>query len=170
MYDADMGNRLTETLVALSGAGVRFVVAGGVAALLHGVERVTLDIDVSLDMEPENVLRFLAVMEALRLTPRAPVAAATLADPQARSVMVRDKGALVFTFLDRDDPLWQVDVFLTDDLAYERLRCGAVSVSIEGHAVPIADIDLLIDLKRRIQPPRPKDILDLAELERLRRT
>jgi len=165
-----MRNRLTDTLVALSAAGVRFVVAGGVAALLHGVERVTLDIDVALDMEEENVRRFLGVMEALRLTPRAPVAAATLADPQAREIMVRDKRALVFTFLDRDDPLWQVDVFLTDDLAYGNLRIGAVSVGIQGHAVPIASIDVLIDLKRRIQPPRPKDILDLAELEKLRRT
>ena len=165
-----MPNRLTETLVALSRSEVRFVVAGGVAALLHGVERVTLDIDVALDMEPENVRRFLGVMEALRLTPRAPVPPATLADPQARAAMVQDKQALVFTFLDRNDPLWQVDVFLTDDLSYARLNTGAKRVSISGQTVPIVGVDTLIELKRRIQPPRPKDMLDLAELERLRVT
>lgn len=163
-----MGNRLTDTLAALAGADVRFVVAGGVAALLHGVERVTLDIDVALDMEPDNVQRFLGVMESLRLTPRAPVSAALLADPQARSTIVHDKQALVFTFVDRNDPLWQVDVFLTDDLSYERLISGAESVVISGQTVRIAGIDTLIELKRRIQPPRPKDVFDLTELERLR--
>lgn len=169
VYDSRMQNRLTDTLLALAEAEVRFVVAGGVAALLHGVERVTLDIDVALDMEPGNVQRFLEVMEALRLTPRAPVAATLLADPLARTAMVRDKQALVFTFLDRSDPLWQVDVFLTNDLSYERLISGSDTILLEGRAVRIAGIDTLIELKRRIQPPRPKDVLDLTELERLRR-
>jgi hypothetical protein len=165
-----MRNRLSDTLLALARAEVRFVVAGGVAALLHGVERVTLDIDVALDTEPGNVRRFLEVMEALRLTPRAPVAATVLAEPEARSAMVRDKQALVFTFLDRNDPLWQVDVFLTEDLSYERLIVGADTVLIDGQAVRIAGIETLIELKRRIQPPRPKDVLDLTELERLRQS
>ena len=80
-----MQNRLTDTLLALAEAEVRFVVAGGVAALLHGVERVTLDIDVALVMEPGNVQRFLEVMEALRLTPRAPVAATLLATSRSCS-------------------------------------------------------------------------------------
>ena len=165
-----MRNRLSETLLSLARAEVMFVVAGGVAALLHGVERVTLDIDIALDMEPGNVRRFLDVMEALRLTPRAPVPATVLADPQARSAMVRDKQALVFTFLDRNDPLWQVDVFLTEDLSYERLIAGADTVFIDGQAVRLAGIETLIELKRRIQPPRPKDVLDLTELERLRQS
>ena len=165
-----MRNRVSDTLLALARAEVRFVVAGGVAALLHGVERVTLDINVALDTEPGNVRRFLEVMEALRLTPRAPVAATVLAEPEARSAMVRDKQALVFTFLDRNDPLWQVDVFLTEDLSYERLIVGADTVLIDGQAVRIAGIETLIELKRRIQPPRPKDVLDLTELERLRQS
>jgi hypothetical protein len=83
--------------------------------------------------------------------------------------MVRDKQALVFTFLDRSDPLWQVDVFLTDDLSYDRLIVGSNTIPLEGRAVQIAGIDTLIELKRRILPPRPKDVLDLTELERLRR-
>jgi hypothetical protein len=109
-------------------------------------------------------------MEALRLTPRAPVPATVLAEPEARSAMVRDKQALVFTFLDRNDPLWQVDVFLTEDLSYERLIVGADTVLIDGQAVRIAGIETLIELKRGIQPPRPKDVLDLTELERLRQS
>jgi len=47
---------------------------------------------------------------------------------------------------------------------------GADTVLIDGQAVRIAGIETLIELKRRIQPPRPKDVLDLKELERLRQS
>ena len=39
-----MANRLKNTLLALTTAEVNYVLAGGVAAVLHGVERVTLDL------------------------------------------------------------------------------------------------------------------------------
>jgi|688.fasta_scaffold50017_9 hypothetical protein len=47
---------------------------------------------------------------------------------------------------------------------------GADTVLIDGQAVRIAGIETLIELKRGIQPPRPKDVLDLKELERLRQS
>jgi hypothetical protein len=40
-----MENYLKEMLVTFGDAGVEFVVGGGVACVLHGVERVTLDLD-----------------------------------------------------------------------------------------------------------------------------
>ncbi len=57
-----MKNHLTEILLALADARVDFVVAGGVAAVLHGVERVTMDLDLAVDLRPENVQAFLRVM------------------------------------------------------------------------------------------------------------
>jgi hypothetical protein len=39
-----MSNHINEILFALTDAEVEFIVGGGVAAVLHGVERVTLDI------------------------------------------------------------------------------------------------------------------------------
>jgi len=45
-----MENYLKKMLVTLADAGVEFVVGGGVACVLHGVERVTLDLDVAVQM------------------------------------------------------------------------------------------------------------------------
>src|SRR5438067_10805485 len=53
-----MSNHINEILFALTDAEVEFVVGGGVAAVLHAVERVTLDIDLALDMDPANVEKF----------------------------------------------------------------------------------------------------------------
>lgn len=42
-----MSNYISEILLAPSDAEVRFIAGGGVAAVLHGVERSTLDVDVA---------------------------------------------------------------------------------------------------------------------------
>ena len=47
-------SHLIEILCTLQDRGVDFVVAGGVAAVLHGVERMTLDLDVAVSLDPHN--------------------------------------------------------------------------------------------------------------------
>jgi hypothetical protein len=44
---------------------VRYVVIGGISAILHGVPRVTFDLDILIDATPENARRLLdALLEA----------------------------------------------------------------------------------------------------------
>ena len=78
-----MSNHINEILFELTDAQVEFVVGGGVAAVLHGVERVTLDIDLGLDMDPVNVEKFLQVMRNLGLQSRVPVPARDLMSREA---------------------------------------------------------------------------------------
>lgn len=135
--------------------------------MLHGVERVTLDLDLAVQMTPANLRRFLRVMARQGLTPRAPVPPEMLLDDRARAELVREKHALVFTFHDLADPLWQVDVFLTPELSYEELSRDAVTVDLRGQTVWIVSIPKLIALKQRVQPLREKDKLDIAVLRRI---
>ncbi len=162
-----MRNRYRDLLVALTDAGADFVVAGGVAAVLHGVERSTLDIDLAVAFSKKSMDGFLGVMRQFGLTPRVPVSAEVLRDPQAVRDMVEQKNAIVFTFDDLQDPLWHVDVFLRDELAYGKLVGDSEYVTIAGRNVRILTKGKLLDLKRSIDPPRAKDQLDIAELKRL---
>lgn len=50
-----------------------------------------------------------------------------LLDPDAVRLIVTEKNAVVFTFVGLGNPLRQVEVFLTEDLAYERLNEDADS-------------------------------------------
>src|SRR6476619_8620427 len=75
-----MENYLKEMLVTLANAGVEFVVGGGVACVLHGVERVTLDLDVAVQMDPPNLDRLIRAVERLDLQPRVPVSLADIGD------------------------------------------------------------------------------------------
>src|SRR3954469_282742 len=61
-----MENQPKQMLVTLADAGVDFVVGGGVACVLHGVERVTLDLDIAVQMNPPNLERLIRAVEPLR--------------------------------------------------------------------------------------------------------
>ncbi|MBD3315891.1 MAG: hypothetical protein GF344_08905 [Chitinivibrionales bacterium] len=161
-------NHLLEILTELRAAGVEFIVCGGVAVALHGVERMTLDLDISLDLTQQNVRKFLEVMQRLGLKPRVPVPADILLDREAVDLIVREKNALVFTFEDRDKPYRHVDVFLTRELAFEQLARHCHTLTIGGQIISILNVDKLIELKERVSPPRAKDVFDIQELRRIR--
>lgn len=159
-------NLYTEIIKALADAKVDFIIGGGVACVLHGVERVTMDIDLSVHMTPENLGRFIEVMAALRLKPRVPVLPVALLDPAFVRMMVEEKHALVFSFLDPDQPVRHVDIFLKADLAYESLLPDSEQIDVDGVRVRVINRRRLLAIKLAITPPRTKDALDIEYLRR----
>ena len=57
-----MLNRLRDVFESLQRHEVRYVVIGGIAAILHGVPRATLDLDLLIDPTPDNAARLLAAL------------------------------------------------------------------------------------------------------------
>jgi hypothetical protein len=96
---------LKDILVSLSTKEVKFIVFGGVAVVLHGVERMTLDLDISLQMSKENIDLFLEVMSEFQMTPRPPVPAEILYDQELIKYIIEEKNALAFTFIDKINPI-----------------------------------------------------------------
>ncbi len=54
-----MLNRLTDVFSSWERHNVRYLVIGGIAAVLHGVPRATFDLDILIDATPENARRLL---------------------------------------------------------------------------------------------------------------
>ena len=158
---------LREIILALADADVDFVIGGGVACVLQGVERFTMDLDIAINLTPENLKRFTAVMKEQRLTPRVPVSPEVLLNPDAVKVMVEEKHALVFTFVDANNPIRHVDVFLRDDLSYGVLNRHADKIDLSGRSIKIVTRQKLLAIKEAIVPPRDKDQLDIAALRRM---
>jgi hypothetical protein len=155
-----------EILSTLADASVDFIVGGGVACVIQGVERVTMDVDLAVQMAPPNLRAFLVVMKQLRLRPRVPIPPEALLDPEAVRLMVEEKQALVFSFLDPDAPIRHVDIFLRPDLSYEVLLHETELVDLGGFSVRILNKRKLLELKLGIQPPRAKDAIDIEFLRR----
>ena len=159
-------NPYTEILTELARAKVDFIIGGGVACVLHGVERVTMDVDLAVLMHPSNLERFLAVMCQLRLKPRVPIPPESLLVPETVRLMVEDKQALVFSFLDPDRPLRHVDIFLRPDLSYESLLPDSEWIELDQVRLRVIGKRRLLALKLGIQPARLKDAIDIEFLKK----
>lgn len=160
------GNPYFEILSALHRARVEFIVGGGVACVLHGVERVTMDVDLAILMRPDNLGRFLGVMADLGLKPRVPIPTEALLQPETIRMMVEEKHALVFSFLDPDRPIRHVDMFLRPELGYESLLPDAEWITVGDIRLRVISKRRLLAIKLGIQPPRLKDALDIEFLRR----
>ena len=149
----------------LNDTGVRYVVVGGVATVLHGYARLTADVDVVVDLEPERARTFIAALTHMGFVPRAPVDALDFAEPSTRRAWIEEKGMRVFSMVDRDNPMRVVDLFVDHPIDFEELWVRARTVQLESTTVRIASIPDLIDLKRRAG--RLQDLEDIEQLERL---
>jgi hypothetical protein len=148
-------------LGALAGAGVDFVVIGGIAAVMHGAARITQDLDIAYAKTPEN-------LEAL---------GGTLIGLGARLRGIDEEGPFVpdaqtlrhVTLLTLDTKVGPLDL-LGDPFGappYDELRRDAERVTFESLPILIASIDHLVAMKA--SAGRPKDIADIDELDAIRR-
>lgn len=161
-----MINHLKDLIKSFSQADVRFIICGGVAVVLHGVERMTLDLDLAVDMDRSNLQKFLGVMRDEKMVPRSPVDPNQLLDEAFVDRIVREKQAIVFTFVDLKNPYRQVDIFLTKENSYNELRNHTVPIWVDKMEVQLISKEKLIEMKKQVVPVREKDVLDIKALER----
>ncbi|CAN5273563.1 hypothetical protein BH23ACT9_BH23ACT9_09600 [soil metagenome] len=150
---------------ALREAGVSFVVVGGVAVVLQGHPRMTVDLDIVVELEHDNLLRALEVLQGLGLVPRLPVAAAQFADEDTRRRWVQERSLTVFSMHDPVDPRREVDLFAESPLPWEELVADAEEIDVGGVVVPVASRAHLIRMK--LQAGRPQDLADVEALAHL---
>ena len=99
---------------ALNSAEVRFIVVGGLAVIAHGYGRVTRDIDLVIQLQPEAIINAFRALEALGYLPRAPISATQFADPGLRSQWIREKGMKVLNFHSDAHRETPVGLFITE--------------------------------------------------------
>lgn len=160
-------DRFLPVLSALNDAGVRYVVVGGLAVVLHGHVRFTADLDIVIHLERRNVVVALEVLRALGLRPTVPVRAEDFADEPTREGWIETKGMKVLGLSDPDDPYGvHVDVFVREPFPFAKLREDSVTAALGDQMVPIASIPHLIVMKA--DTGRMKDAEDVRVLRILR--
>jgi hypothetical protein len=147
---------------ALQATGARYVVVGGVAVNLHGYQRFTKDVDLVVELVPDQALRVLGALQSLGFRPNIPVKVTDFADPAIRDSWVRDKGMMVFQMFS-DTSRVTVDIFAQYPVAFDALYAESTAVSLPGAQIRIASIQHLMQMKR--DAGRPQDLLDIEKLE-----
>ena len=146
----------------LNRGSVRYLVAGGVAVVLHGHPRFTADLDLIVGLEPENALAAVGALARLGYRPRAPVPAEAFADPVQRAEWARERGMAVFSLWSPEHPVTEVDLFVDPPIPFAEAYGRATWADLGGLRVAVASIEDLIDLKQRAG--RPKDLEDIRLL------
>jgi len=164
-YDGSVVGDIERVFEALNRAHVRYLVAGGVAVVLHGYLRTTADLDLIVQLEPENTRRALRVLGELGYEPRAPVPSEQFADAGVRERWIRDKGLEVFSLWSRKTPGLEVDLFVREPFDFDHVYESAHVVQLETTTVRPVPRLLLIEMKKRVG--RPRDLEDVEALEQL---
>jgi len=160
-YDRDVP--LFQPIIdALNRNDVRYVIVGGLAVVLHGYPRLTADLDLVVDLNPEEAERAIDTLLAIGLRPTAPVEAKQFADPVARAKWREERHMLVFSLWDPNDPLHQVDLFVENPIEFEQLWARSLLVDLAGTMARIASIPDLIEMKKVAAGPQ-----DMADVEAL---
>ena len=159
--------RSVEAVVrALNEAGVRYLIVGGVAVNVHGYVRLTMDLDLVIQLRPENIVTAWEAMEKIGYRARIPVSAKEFADEKKRELWRREKGMLVLQFWSDEHRRTQVDVFVREPFDFDREHATAPHHEITpGVVARVVGWDTLIQMKK--EAGRLKDLADLDMLEKI---
>ncbi len=158
---------LARIFATLEQAGVRYLVVGGVAVVLHGHPRLTADLDLVIALDAANIRSAVSALRSLGYRPRAPVSLDTFSDPEVRRSWIEEKGLTVLSLVSPEFPLTEVDLFAAEPFPFEPAHRRALCVAIGSTKVTAASLEDLIALKRIAG--RPKDLADIEALEAIRR-
>lgn len=129
---------------ALNAEGVRYVLIGGFAVILHGFVRATKDIDLLVDASPENVDRLKQAMSVL--------------PDNAIALIANDE-------VEKYKVVRIADEFVVDlmksacGVDYSRAMRGGIETKVvEGVPIPVARKELLIETKQTVRPSDATDV------------
>lgn len=149
---------------ALQDAGVRYLVAGGMAVNAHGFLRFTKDVDLVLDLSPDNIRRTFDALAGLGYQPRVPITAEQFANANLRQFWIREKNMQVLQLWSDEHRETPIDIFVTEpfpfDQEYERALCKPLYGKID---VQFVSIPTLIQMKQIAG--REQDRIDIEHLQ-----
>ncbi len=143
-----MLNRLLDVFASFHRQKVKYLVIGGIAAVLHGVPRATFDLDILIEASPDNARRLLDALN------EANFATATLIT--ADELLAHE----ITIFRDRV----RIDVQTsTPGIKFEDAWQRKVTMTYQGQEFYVASKADVIDSKRAAG--RDKDLEDVRMLE-----
>ena len=145
-----MSPDFVEMLSALRDAGAEYLVVGAHALAAHGRPRATGDLDVWVRPTPENARRVWSALETFG----APLTEVSVQDFSSADIVFQ-----IGVAPNRIDIMTSVS-----GLGFDEAWEGRITAKVSGVVVPIIGREALMRNKRAAG--RPRDLADLADLER----
>lgn len=148
---------------ALNDAGVRYLVAGGLAVNAHGYARFTKDVDFVLQLIPDNIKKAFSALAFLGYQPNVPVTADQFADTAQRERWIKEKGMQVLQLWSDAHKETPIDIFVFEPFPFEQEYARALNKPLYGKIeVRFVSIHTLIKMKETAG--REQDRIDIEHL------
>jgi hypothetical protein len=152
-----------DTIVnGLERAGVRYLVAGGLAVNAHGILRFTKDIDLVVQLVPDNAKAAFSALATLGYRPVVPVTAEQFADAKVRGAWVSEKRMEVLQFWSDSHRETPIDLFVREPFPFDEEYARALVKPLGAIAVRFVSIPTLIAMKTAAG--RAQDKIDVENL------
>ena len=154
-----------DFLKELHTCGVKYMIAGGLSVNLHGIPRVTQDIDLIISLDKENIILTTIVLKNLGYVPTLPVKAEDLADESIREKWIREKNLIAFSFHHKSDIYKVIDIVLVHPLDFDSAYQKRTVKTVKDFSINLVSIEDLIKMKRF--SGRSQDLSDIELLNKL---
>ncbi|MFH1147117.1 MAG: hypothetical protein V1736_05350 [Pseudomonadota bacterium] len=147
---------LSAVLEGLLKADVKFILVGGLAAVVQGAPVTTMDVDIVHKRSSENIARLLEFLKSIGAFHRRPDN--KVIQPTERDIS--GQGHALFT-----TRLGPIDVLsvIEEGKTYYDLIEHTVDVKFRGHTIRVLDLKMMIELKRASKDPKDKQRLPVLE-------
>jgi hypothetical protein len=146
---------------------IRYLIVGGLAVNLHGVPRVTQDLDIVIATERENILRMNGILKELGYLPRLPVNPDEMADSETVKQWTEERNLKAFSFYHEKENYKVLDIILVHPLDFNKAFSHKTVKSAGGIDINLVSLDDLITMKAA--SGRGQDLSDIAMLEKVRK-
>lgn len=154
---------------SLNTAGVRYLIAGGLAVNAHGYLRFTKDADLVIELIPDNIERTFSALASLGYCPSVPITAEQFADDATREGWIRDKGMQVLQLWSDAHRETPIDIFVREPFPFDEEFANALIKPLYGSIdVRFVSIPTLIRMKETAG--REQDRIDIEHLRMLLET
>lgn len=147
---------LSAILEGLAEADVRFILVGGLAAVVQGAPVTTMDVDIVHDRSAENVSKLFRFLKSIDAVYRR---------PDEKIVMPREDDLTGMGHMLLSTRFGPLDILavVEENKTYEDLVGHTVKVKFRGHSIRVLDLKTLAALKRSSNDPADRQRLAVLE-------
>jgi len=159
MHMSDRNSTRTDLSAIIEGlilADVKFILVGGIAAVVKGAPVTTMDVDIVHNRSSENISKLVSFLKSTDAIYRR---------PDNKIIKPEEKDFLEmghFLFSTRLGPI-DVLAFIEQGQTYEDILDDTVQIEFRGHTIHVLDIRKMIELKKNSSDLKDKLRLPILE-------
>ncbi len=156
-----------EFFKKLNEKNVKYITVGGLAVNLHGIPRLTYDIDLIVEMSDENIQVLMKLLNEMGYKPKIPVNILDFANMQKRKEWIENKNMKAFCLVSDKLAIREVDIVVNTRVNYDSAKKNVVFYDLYDTKIATVGIDDLIRMKKNTG--RKQDETDIEHLRRIKK-